>query len=85
MRRRRALALLAGASILTSAGCGAEYDQEHNHNTPTGPYESPPNSIIEFPYKFDNIARVCTAGGDGVYVGFNGNSTFVLAHDPDCP
>jgi hypothetical protein len=78
---------LVGAAVLVAfaaAACGADYDQDHNHNTGIGGYIEPPNQIIEFPYKFDNIARECVAG-DGLYVGFHGNSTFVLAHDPACP
>lgn len=81
--RRLTLAAVAAVSLL-AAGCGAGYDQEHNHNTGIGGYEAPGNSVIEFPYGFDNIARVCE-NGDGLYVGFHGNSTFVVAHDEACP
>jgi hypothetical protein len=84
MNKRIALVGAAVLVSLTAAACGAGYDQQHNHNTGIGGYVSPPNQIIEFPYGFDNIARVCSVG-DGLYVGFGGNSTFVVAHDPACP
>ena len=83
MNKRLALIGAAVAIALTASACGAEYDQEHNHNTAPGGHVTPVNTIIDFPYKFDNIARACV-GVDGLYVGYNGNSTFVVPHDPEC-
>lgn len=76
-------AAVAGAVLAFAAGCGSEWSQNHDHNTPVGGYVSPKNVVIEFPFNFDNIARSCV-DGDGLYVGFKGNSTFVVANDPAC-
>lgn len=76
-------ALSAGAVLVTAAGCGSQWDQNHNHNTPVGPYVAPTNVVIELPYGFDNVARACV-NGDGVYVPFGGKTATVVAADPAC-
>jgi hypothetical protein len=85
MRIRKSLAaVIGGAAVLTAAvGCGSAWDQQHNHNTPVGPYLAPDNVVIEFPNNFDNVARAC-ANGDGVYMPFGGKTAFVVPNDPAC-
>jgi hypothetical protein len=84
MKRTILLPAAAGALLLAfAAGCGSEWSQSHNHNTPVGNYVAPKNVVIEFPYNFDNIARSCV-DGDGVYVGFKDHGAFVVANDPAC-
>ena len=44
---------------------------------------TPTNTIIEFPYNYDNVARACV-DGDGVYMPFGGKTTTVVPNDPAC-
>jgi hypothetical protein len=82
MKRAAILGSLVGLVLIT-AGCGSEWDEQHNNNTPVGPRIKPDNRVIEFPYNYDNIARACV-DGDGVYVGFKDHGAFVVANDPAC-
>lgn len=78
-----ALAAFAATAALTLSGC-SEWDQAHNHNTPVGPYESPSNSVVELPYNWNNVVRVCE-NGEGLYEAFKGTAIFVMKDDPNCP
>lgn len=84
MNKRRKAALLTSAAAVTAAltGCST-YTQEHAHNTPIGGYKKPRNVVIQFPYKFDNVARACV-DGDGIYVAFRGTTPTVVPNDPAC-
>lgn len=85
MRKTLTLAVAAAgvATLALTAGCGSQWDQTHNRNTPVGPYVARPNVIIQFPYGWDNISRACV-DGDGVYVGFHGSQATVVPNDPAC-
>lgn len=84
MRIRSAIAvtgILITGAMLTA--CGSRYDQTHNHNTPVGPYEAPTNAVIELPYNWNNIVRVCDKG-EGIYEAFGGTAVYVVPNDPNC-
>ena len=78
-----ALAAASMAAVTVLSGCGSQWDQEHNHNAPVGPYVEPSNSVIELPYNWNNIVRVCDKG-EGIYEAFKGTAIAVVPNDPNC-
>lgn len=83
MRKSLIVVAAGGLALTFAAGCGSQYAMNHNHNTRVGPYIVRPNTVIEAPYGFANVVRIC-ADGDGVYTVHNGTSVEVVASDPAC-
>lgn len=79
---KRIFPVIAVTGLLLAAGC-SQWSQSHDRNTPIGGYVKAKNTVIEFPYGFDNVARTCV-DGDGVYVAFHGKTPTVVANDPAC-
>lgn len=84
MNRKIVTVMVAAAASISLTACGSEWDQAHNHNAPVGPYETPNNSVVELPYNWNNIARVCERG-EGIYEAFKGTAIYVVPNDPNCP
>lgn len=82
MKRQILFGVLGFVVAVGGAGC-SEWAQNHDHNVPIGGYVGPHNTVIEFPYNWDNVALECYAG-DGVYVPFEGKAVFVVPNDRAC-